>query len=175
MPSSPFKNPAGFTYIAVLVLVMIMGIMLGVTGQIWKMVADREREAELLFRGSQYRDAIARWYKPKPGQQPVPGQPPVQPTPLNDLKDLLMDSKSLTKVRYLRRLYPDPMTGKEWLIVKDATLGIVGVNSSSEAQPIKQANFPDEFKAFEGKLKYSDWQFVYSRTAPPGQQQAPAP
>jgi type II secretory pathway pseudopilin PulG len=169
MPSSSslLKNPAGFTYIAVLVLVMIMGIMLGVTGQVWKMVADREREAELLFRGSQYRDAITRWYTPLPGQHVA--------TPLRDLKDLLKDPRTGGTVRYLRRLYLDPMTDKEWLVVRDASQGIVGVSSSSEAQPIKQGNFPEEFKTFEGKSKYSDWQFVYSRTAPPGQQQATTP
>jgi hypothetical protein len=60
-------------------------------------------------------------------------------------------------------------------VVRDASQGIVGVSSSSEAQPIKQGNFPEEFKTFEGKSKYSDWQFVYSRTAPPGQQQATTP
>src|ERR1035438_8599896 len=94
-------NRNGFTYLLALVIIMIMGIMLGVMGQSWKTIVQRDREEELLFRGSQIRDAITRWYKPRPGQPP--------PTPLHDLKDLLEDPRSLTKIHYLRRLYTDPM------------------------------------------------------------------
>jgi type II secretory pathway pseudopilin PulG len=149
---NPLRSAAGFTYIAALMVVIIMGIMLGAVGQSWKMAADREREEELLFRGSQYRDAMIRWYKPRPGGHPT--------TPLVDLKDLLKDPRSLSKVRYLRRLYKDPMSDKDWVLIKDPT-GIIGVASSSEAIPLKQGNFPKEYLAFEGKTKYSDWQFVW--------------
>ncbi|MCK7509831.1 MAG: hypothetical protein MZV70_41250 [Desulfobacterales bacterium] len=34
--------------------------------------------------------------------------------PLRDLKDLLKDPRTPQTVRYLRRLYNDPMTNKEW-------------------------------------------------------------
>ena len=89
-------------------------------------------------------------------------------TPLVDLKDLLKDPRSLSKVRYLRRLYKDPMSDKDWVVSKDPT-GIISVASSSDAIPIKQGNFPKEFQAFEGKTKYSDWQF--SRKSLPAQGQ----
>lgn len=157
----PLKSSAGFTYVTVLMLIMVMGIMLGMAGQSWKMIMDREREAELLWRGSQYRDAMIRWYRPKPGQHIA--------TPLRDLKDLLKDPRSLQNVRYLRKLYPDPVTDKEWNIIKDPNQGIIGVSSSSEAEPIKQANFPKEFQDFEGKKKYSEWQFVWNRVPAPRQ------
>jgi hypothetical protein len=38
------------------------------------------------------------------------------------------------------------------------------VHSASDKEPLKQSNFPADplyFKDFEGKKKYSDWQFVY--------------
>jgi len=160
MRVSPFRSSAGFTYIAALMVVVIMGILLGAVGQSWKTAAAREREEELLFRGSQIRDAMIRWYMRRPGQHPV--------TPLTDLKDLLKDPRSMAKVRYLRRLYKDPMTDKDWVIIKDPT-GIIGVASSSEVIPLKQGNFPKEYQAFEGKTKYSDWQFVCkSLPAPAG-------
>ncbi|WP_243371002.1 type II secretion system protein [Geotalea sp. SG265] len=155
----PLKSTAGFTYLAALMIVVIMGIMMGVAGQSWKMIMDREREEELLWAGTQYRDAMIRWYKPRPGQHVA--------TPLRDLKDLLKDPRSLQNVRYLRRLYPDPITGENWVPIKDANQGIVGVASSSEKEPIKQANFPKDFIDFEGKKKYSDWQFIWNKVPAP--------
>lgn len=146
-------SSGGFTYLAVLMLVMIMGIMLGAMGECWKMVMKREREEELLFRGNQIRQAIERWNKPMPGQHMA--------LPLRDLKDLLKSPHSLSKVRYLRRLYKDPLTNSDWVLISDPVRGIIGVASSSEDAPVKQANFPEECKNFEGKAKYSEWQFIY--------------
>ena len=69
-------------------------------------------------------------------------------------------------MRHLRRLYPDPITGKEeWGFVKSADGGFAGVYSLSEAAPLKSAGFAVRDAAFEGKTKYSDWQFVFG----PGQ------
>jgi type II secretory pathway pseudopilin PulG len=156
------RSSAGFTYILALMIVIIMGIMLAAVGQSWKTVRDREREEEFLFRGMQYKDAITRWYK-QPG---ATGQR--QRPALNDLRDLLEDPNMPSTVRYLRTLYPDPLTGEDWVPIKGgATGGIIGVHSSSEQEPIKKANFPEGLESFEGKEKYSDWQFLYDETATP--------
>ena len=180
------KSSAGFTYLAALVLVIVLGIMIGVAAQSWTMLMKREREAELLFRGRQIVEAIARWNNPTA----APGvRPPVRP--LNDLKDLLTDSKSLAKVHYLRRdpttVYNDPITGKEWDLIRVVGKGIVGVASKSEDTPLKldgflEANYPLDptrdsylitmYKNFKGKTKYKDWQFVYQAA---GQQQISNP
>ncbi|HEX9079566.1 MAG TPA: type II secretion system protein [Desulfuromonadaceae bacterium] len=172
------KSSRGFTYIAALMLVVVMGIMVGAAAQSWTMVLKREREKELLFRGMQIVQAIARWQNP---QVPVGApRPPVRP--LNDLKDLLSDPNSMAKTRYLRRdpttVYNDPITGKEWDTIKVGDRGIVGVKSTSNDTPIKQAGFLEMFypldpvkdaylitmlKNFEEKTKYSDWQFAWSQ------------
>jgi type II secretory pathway pseudopilin PulG len=155
MATNPLRSSAGFTYLMALMIVVIIGIMLAAIGQSWKTIMDREREEELLFRGSQYKDAITRWNKPRPGQRPPP--------PLTDLKDLLKDPNTVGNNRYLRNLYKDPMTDKDWGTVK-GTSGIIGVFSSissSQKKPIKQANFPAGLEDFEGKTRYSDWKFIY--------------
>lgn len=141
----------GFTYVLALVIIMIMGIMLGAVGQSWKTIMQRDREEELLFRGTQYKDAITRWYK-------------IRKTPLRDLNNLVLDPTSLTKVRYLRRLYTDPMTNKEWTVISDANKGISGVASTSPLKPFKVGGFPEDLKDLSDKSKYSDWQFVYAPT-----------
>ncbi len=101
----PRLNNGGFTYLLALMIVVIMGIMLGAAGQSWKTIVQREREEELLFRGTQIKNAITRWYTPQ-GKQPAA-------TPLRDLRDLVRDPRSATRLRYLRRLCSDPITGKE--------------------------------------------------------------
>jgi len=167
------RSETGFTYIAALVLVVVMGIMLGAIGQSVKVIMKREREKELIFRGLQYRDAIERWSK--------------KGVPLKDLKDLVeptvSNNASASKDRLLRKLYKDPITGGEWKTLPtppDPIQGIYGVASTSNEEPFKQGNFPEVIKTFEGKKKYSDWEFIYKKTpvvakgstgsAPPGQQ-----
>lgn len=149
------QNNHGYTYLLVLLAVMLMGIMQGVVGQSWKSIMQREREEELLFRGMQIQDAIGRWHQPAgAAQQHVA-------TPLNDLKDLLQDPRTPAKVRYLRKLYQDPLTNQDWTVIREPARGIVGVASSSKDAVIKQDNFPDQLQDFIGKQSYDQWQFVY--------------
>lgn len=152
MKRNPLSSEKGFTLLAALFLLMIMGIMLGMIGETWSMIMRRDREEELLFRGKQIKDAIRRYNE-------VSGQPV---TSLADLRSLYEgDPRFLERRRYLRRNYLDPITGKEWNFIKNPARGIVGVVSSSDLKPLKKANFPEEFKEFEGKDKYSTWQFLY--------------
>lgn len=161
-------NQNGFTYILALTVVMIMGIMLGLVGQSWKTVKQREQEKELLFRGSQIKEAIENWYNPK---YTVPGVQGRTRHPLMDLKDLLQDPYSLSKMRFLPhhyateldandkcapdcaklKVYQDPMTGKEWTVIRGSigpngpvpsspgTLGggIIGIASKSDEMPFR--------------------------------------
>lgn len=157
------KSSDGFVLIAAMAAVVIIGIMAGAASQNWRTIMLREREEELLFRGMQYRTAIANWYRPRPGQ------PPTQQTrPLRELKDLLQDPNSLEKVKYLRRLYTDPITGKEFEPIIDPVRGIIGVKSTSQAPPLKQGNFPVELnKKLDGKNSYSEWEFTFQQQPTP--------
>lgn len=150
---------AGFTYIGVLLAVALMGAMLAAVATIWHQVQQRENEQQLLFIGAQFRQAIAAYYENSPG--------PVKQFPKR-LEDLLEDTRVPYTVRYLRKIFHDPLTGStEWGLVKDAEGGIVGVHSRSDAVPLKQANFGGKFAQFEGRKRYSDWQFVYAPGALP--------
>ncbi len=148
-------NQNGFTYILALTVVVIIGIMLGMAGQSWKTIKQREQEKELIFRGSQIKEAIEKWYAPKPGQHVV--------TPLTDLSFLVDDPRQQRPVHWLRRLYEDPLTGKaDWRIIKDPNKGITGVASTSDETPIK-TDFTDipSLVQLSGKMKYSEWEFTY--------------
>jgi type II secretory pathway pseudopilin PulG len=144
----------GFTYIALLAAIVILGISLAATGKYWSNILQREKEEELLFRGDQYVKAIERYSKPVSGATKYP----------SSIEDLFSD----TSKRYLRRKYKDPITGEDFVEIFSVTgtqvRRLIGVHSASDKEPLKQSNFPADplyFKDFEGKKKYSDWRFVY--------------
>jgi type II secretory pathway pseudopilin PulG len=148
----------GFTYITVLFVVAMMASGLALIGEVWHTVNAREKEAELLHTGNEYRKAIERYYLSGPARQ----------YPKN-LSDLIQDPRQPGIVRHLRRLYPDPITGKdEWGLVKSADGGFAGVHSLSEDAPLKTSGFAVRDASFEGKAKYSEWQFVFAPAAAPG-------
>jgi type II secretory pathway pseudopilin PulG len=152
----------GFTYMTVLFIVAVITAGLALVGEVWETAAKREKETELLFVGNQYRKAITRYYLAGKNQYP------------RTLEDLLKDPRQPGTVRYLRRLYPDPLTGKaDWSIVKAPDGGIAGVSSLSEQKPLKSANFRQRDAGFEAAQTYADWKFIYSPTAPG--QGAPTP
>ena len=150
-PKSAILNHTGFTYIALLAAIVIIGITLGSAAKSWQNIAQREKEEELLFRGNQYRLAIERYYNAL-GRRQFP----------NSIDDLLMDSRTPVGKRHLRQRYLDPITGEDFEVVRDMFQGntIKGVFSKSEKTPVKQAGFPEELKDFEGQTKYSEWQFI---------------
>jgi type II secretory pathway pseudopilin PulG len=150
----------GFAYLTILFVVAIMTAGLAVIGQVWQTAAVREREAELLHIGNEYRKAIERYYL-------APTDAKVRQYPKN-LTDLIKDPRQGGTVRHLRRLYPDPITGgTEWGLVKAPDGGFAGVYSLSEDAPLKTGNFLVRDATFEGKAKYSEWQFVYAPAATP--------
>ena len=146
----------GFTYLTVLFIVAILLGGLAMVGEMWETAAKREREADLLFVGNQYRRAIARFYEGTPGG--------VKRYP-RTLEELLKDPRTPGTQRYLRQLFPDPLGGKEWGIVKSPDGGVAGVYSLSEEKPLKVANFRLRDAGFDGAQRYVDWKFVYSPAA----------
>ena len=148
----------GFTYLTALFIIAILTGGLALAGEVWDTSAKREKEAELLFIGNQYRKAITLYYDSTPG--------PVKRYP-RTLEDLIKDPRQPSTQRHLRRLYPDPLGGKEWGLVKAPDGGILGVHSLSEDKPLKEARFKVRDAAFEGAQKYADWKFVYSPAAAP--------
>jgi type II secretory pathway pseudopilin PulG len=152
------RNQRGATLMVVLVMVAVMGLVAGLTGTTWTTIMQRAKEEELLFRGDQYRRAIESYYQARHGA--APGALPTK------LEDLLKDPRALQSVRHLRRLYADPMTGDDWLLIKDAGGRIRGVKSASNLEPFKKDGFPEGYEKFRGAERYSDWEFVYQAPAP---------
>jgi type II secretory pathway pseudopilin PulG len=140
----------GFTYIGLLVAVMLMGLMLTVVSRVWSTTTQRERETELLFIGHAYRMAIASYFA---NGHRFPAT----------LQDLLQDERWPVPKHHLRRLYPDPITGQaDWnLVLTPNGDGIMGVVSNSNRAPIKRDGFEPIDQAFKDADCYCSWLFVY--------------
>ena len=144
-----FGRAAGFTYIGLLIAVVVMGVALSAVGVVWRTQAQREREQELLFIGHDFERAIASYYRT--GRQ-FP----------QEIDDLLEDKRGPVPAHHLRRFYNDPMTGaQDWNIIRVGALGITGIASSSKDAPIKKVGFNKDEDAFKDATTYGDWQFVY--------------
>jgi type II secretory pathway pseudopilin PulG len=163
----PSRNSHGFAYIALLVIIVIIGISLGAAGRYWSHVVLRDKEEELLFRGDQYRLAIESYFKAYPSAPQYP----------SSIDDLLMDNRTAGTRRHLRQRFKDPISGEDFVEIKHpVTQRIIGVKSPSDKQPLKQSGFPDIYSGittsnvptvliananfFEKKSKYSEWMFV---------------
>ncbi len=152
------NNHDGFTYIMVLVAVVITGLMAGVAATIVSRVMQVEREKELLFRGLAYQDAIKSYYQAGTKLNTF-----IFPRSLNDL---LSDPRFPGK-HHIRALYVDPM-GKgrrEWRVIRSIDGGIAGVASSSKQKSLKAANFPAGLESLAGKKSYAEWVFQYNAPA----------
>ncbi|MBW7956960.1 MAG: type II secretion system protein [Deltaproteobacteria bacterium] len=142
----------GFTYLSLLFLVTLMGLAAGTAGKYWSFEVRREKEEELIFRGMEIRRAIGKYYSESPGAKTYP----------RSIDDLANDPRYPVTKRHLRKIYHDPMTGEaDWEVIRAPDGGIMGVRSSSQAEPIKKQGFPPELKGFENRYFYNEWQFVF--------------
>jgi len=154
------------TLFTVLFAIMVIGLMLGLAGQTWSQVMQREREEELLFRGDQYRRAIESYYTT--GHGGVGNYP-------RSLDDLLQDPRSLQPKRHLRKAYLDPFTNEAFELISAGgdvggetittaqTFGrIKGVRSTSRLAPFREDGFSEEYTTFKGAASYDKWEFIYT-------------
>jgi len=129
-PLSSIHNQQGVTYLLALFAIVLIGISLMVTGQQWSVIVKRDREAELLFRGTRIKEAIERYAADYEVQKAT--RPQRYPLTL----------EYLTKKprRYLPVVYLDPITQEKFKLIKIGN-EIRGVRSMSQDVPLDQVNF----------------------------------
>ena len=144
---------SGFTYMAVLHVIVCMAIASMKLTTVYQTSLQREHEAELLSIGEAFQKAIGSFYENSPGT--------IKRYPTT-LDDLLLDDRFLSMVRHLRKIDMDPFTKQAlWGIVSSNDGGIMGVYSLSDNVPLKQAGFKTVYGDFVNASTYQDWKFVY--------------
>lgn len=172
------SGQGGFSYLFMLFMVALGGIMLVASAQTSWMESKRDKEAELLFAGNEFKKAIDSFNRRIPIQQGGGAAVPAQGQGAGgdnsgefsiggeyprQLEDLLEDRRFTPTLRHLRRIYVDPLTGsKEWGLLREGGR-IVGVYSRSADKPLKAAGFPEGYDSFGGAKRYDEWKFVATR------------
>lgn len=142
----------GYSYVVVMFMVAFLSIASLRALEYARTTERRDKEAQLLWTGMAYRNAIAAYYFQSSGSSKKYPQ---------ELRDLLLHAGLNNPTRPLRKLYRDPITGsKDWGVVKNAE-GIIGVYSLSSLEPMKRDGFPPELAGMTDAKKYSDWKFVF--------------
>jgi type II secretory pathway pseudopilin PulG len=153
-PTSPAR---GFTYVGLLILLVVIGLMGATTLKADALLDRAARERELLETGADFSGALKSYADATP-----PEQPPYPPT----LQELLKDPREAGVRRRLRHMPIDPVTGKaEWGIVwaaPDKRMGVLAVHSLSPARPLKRTGFDHRFRDLDDKEHLSDWLFPAS-------------
>jgi type II secretory pathway pseudopilin PulG len=103
------RSERGYAMAALLVSLSVLAIMASVALPVWRTAAQREREAELIFRGEQYAHAIELYSRRNGGYPP--------------------SLEVLEKGRFIRKLYKDPVAG-------DANFQPVYIGQMVGGQPV---------------------------------------
>ena len=166
---------SGYVLFGVLVGITLLGVGMTAAVTLWSQIVQRDREAELLFRGEAIVRALERFQQDRPGTLPE-------------------TLEELVEGKYLRHAWADPMTGRSFQILRaedrlgteppapartrraptnpageeerglrageirqeepatteQASTGITGVVSTSDLL---------SFRAYEGARRYRDWRF----------------
>ena len=151
------SRESGHLLIAVMIGITLMLIFMTVVAQQWSSLERRENEKELIFRGNQYAKAIRKYQGEHGG---------AYPTSLESLMEL-----GPRRLRYIRKLYRDPMApdGKWGVLIADPSgKGFINPNAPPEAQGVEGLEdlgkgleeFDEKLNAAnrrnQGKLKISD-------------------
>ncbi len=136
------RKRLGFTYLVLLWWVAISAMMLAALGQQWQLESRRQRELELVFRAEQIMAALVAFRCATADGRPSAPQ---------HLHELVHDVRGATPKHHLRRLWPDPITGGGWgLIRQPSEDGITGVYSLATGTPLR---------APPGVSTYAAWRF----------------
>lgn len=158
------SDQRGATYLLLLFVLAAAAAGLAALGEQWALAAQREREAELLFRGQQFSQALADWRDLSPPGPP--GQLVQARAPLT-LQALLVDERVSPPRHLLRRLYADPFTGQpDWDLLLDAEGRIKGVASRSRRPALRRVGVGLREGADDRRPAVGDWVFMAAAGSP---------
>jgi hypothetical protein len=141
----------GFSYVVLMFAIVLIGLGMTVAARHWKVMVQRELEADLISKGIEIQNALAFYSATMKAGRVVPGE--VYPQTLAELTRLPKP--------FLRKVYAEPLGHGDWELVRAPTGGIMGVRSKSKGKPIWQHNFPPAVRHFDGRKSHYDWVFQH--------------
>jgi hypothetical protein len=133
----------GYTLSVLLVMMVTVGVLIVNRAHLWAPTQiNREREAELIYRGEHLARGIAA-YRQKRGRFP---------TSLGEVESV--------RPRIIRQVYSDPVseTG-QWLFLYNVPTSMSGNNEGLPIVGLRSSSNKDAIKIYRGKSLHSDWEF----------------
>ena len=131
---APRRDERGFTFLWLIFVLAVVAAGLAAIAQPIHLSVQREREAELMFRGGEIGRGLASYRAASPAS--------VAQAPAT-LEELLDDRRGPRPLRHLRRLYADPFTGQpDWVLVTTEDGRIAGVHSRSDVVALRSVDLP---------------------------------
>ena len=153
-----FHNQRGVTYLFLMFAIVLIGLSTTVAAKQWKVMVQRELEADLLYKGIEIQNALALYSATMKAGRVTATE--VYPQSLAELTRLPKP--------YLRRAYADPMSHGDWEYLRSPTGGIMGVRSKSRGTPFKKHDFPQVVRHLEGRASYYEWVFQHPNPSTAG-------
>jgi type II secretory pathway pseudopilin PulG len=115
--SRPSRGDSGYILFGIVIMLVILGISMVAAVPLWQKVMQREKEKELIFRGYQYMRAVELYQKKYPGAFPP-------------------NLDALVEEKFLRKVYDDPMTGREFNVLRQLSpeMQLGGQQQSNQGQ-----------------------------------------
>lgn len=142
------ERQGGFTYLLLLITLSLMALSFLKSQDSEQMRYREQQEAELLFRGEQYRAAIASYRAAGNGCFPVRAE------------QLTLDKRGPKPRYHLRQVWTDPLTNsKTWGAIYDPQGRWIGVRSLGKGEPRRKVGFSHDVETFSKAKSYYDWTF----------------
>ena len=170
------SSEAGYTLAILVMVIAVMAIMMAAAVEFVSFQAQREKEAELIFRGKQYVEGI-RLYRQKYGRFPM------------RMKELWEADPKV-----LRKKWTDPITeSDDWVVVFQGEEGrelVAPGSTGGNSRPtptrtpvferarepegekvgpiigVRSRSTDSSIKVYEGRTQYDLWKFVLEETGP---------
>lgn len=163
------RAEAGYSMVALLAAVAVMMILMAAAVPSWRYVMKNDAEEELLFRGGEIADAIARYQRRNGNALPA-------------------SLEVLVKGKFLRRPYKDPMTKHgRWRFVRPGEAiapvgpglpgpgGVTPTTTTTTTRPsafgtpgtilggfqgVASTSTEKSLRVFNGRTRYNEWVFL---------------
>jgi type II secretory pathway pseudopilin PulG len=169
----PVSPESGYTMVMFFIILAVMAIMMGAAVQLASFSMQREKEAELIFRGQQYAEAI-RQFQQKFGRLPVtlkeiweadpkvirrPFKDPILDTEDWGLIFVGQDGKPISPSQPTGLATPTPTpTPRRG---EGTPLGGIGTQQQGPITGVFSKSCETSIKIYEGHTRYCDWKFAY--------------
>jgi len=140
--SDPHAKSRGYTLSVLLIMVVALGVFMQ-RAHLWAPTQiNREREAELIYRGEHLARGIAL-YRQKTGRYPIS-----------------LAEVDAQRPRIIRQAYKDPMSEKgEWIFTYNVPTSLSGNNEGLPIIGLRSSSNRDSIKLYRNKSLYSEWEF----------------